>query len=432
MVIMGIFGLMALAAVGVLSGVIPLPKSAEENISGTVVAWGTLDPQGFQFVENTLKVVNKNISFQYIQKPLATFDTVLNEAIASGRGPDIIIISQEQILRNKSKIAIQNITSDSRLAFRDAYINGAELFLSEEGMIGYPLAVNPLVMYYNDRLLTSGGFAKPPQFWDELQTYVDVLTVKNDNRDIRGSALALGTFENITYPLDILSALILQTGTAIVQKETRYDNQNRPFSIYISDLGTTQTNQVLEFFNAFSNPNKKLYSWNISLPQDIDAFTSEFSTFWFGYPTDESRIQAKNPNLNYKITSLPQIRNSRTRLTYGKIYGVSVLKSAPNIQAANIVQRLLSEGDIQQIIVEDTNLQYPFRSIPASALATEKGALFARQAIQVSGYFTPSYDFTYTLFKNVLNQIASGSIDTNAGVQRLESELNNFISRNQL
>lgn len=432
MTIIGLFGLAAFAAVGVLSGVIKLPKSAQENISGPVVVWGTIDQKSFQFTENSLKLSHKNISFSYVQKSQVNFESLLSEAIASGKGPDIIIISQEQILRNKSKIAVQRIDAQTTLSYKNAYINGAELFITDEGLVAIPFAVNPLVMFYNDRLLTSAGFAKPPQFWDEMQSYVDVLTVKNDDKDIRRSAVALGTFENMEYPVDILSALILQTGNKIVDSVVRYDNQNNALTTYQSFFASNNSAQVFDFFNAFSNPQKKLYSWNKSLPDDLEAFTSELTTFWFGYPTDESRIMAKNPNLNYKITSIPQIKNSKNRSTYGKIYGVAVLKSSPNRAAANIIQSALSRGVAQQITIADSNLQYPYRTTPESAITNDKTVLYAKQAIQTVGYYMPSFDFVYSLFNSTLNQIASGALDANRGTQKIEAELNNYIGKNQL
>lgn len=431
--IIGFFGFAALAAVGVLSGIIKLPQSADKSIAGTVVVWGTLDQKAFQFTENPLMLVNKNIVFKYVQKPQVNFESNLSEAIASGKGPDIIIISQEQILRNKSKILLQPIDPNAKLSYKNTFINGAELFLSEEGVIAFPFAVNPLVMFYNNRLLTSAGFSKPPQFWDEMGNYVDALTFKNDEKDIRRSAVALGVFENMEYPVDVLSALILQTGNKIVGSETKYDNREVAYTTYQSFFSSNETDQVLDFFNAFSNPQKKLYSWNKSLPEDIDAFTSEFSTFWFGYPTDVSRIRAKNPNLDFKVTSIPQIRTSQNRSTYGKLYGVAVLKSSPNKAAASVIQRALTQGDAQKITIEYSDgLQYPYRTTPKGAVKDDLDALFARQAIQTVGFYMPSFDFVYSLFNTTLNQIASGALDTNKGTSKIQLELNNYISKNQL
>lgn len=433
MTIIGFFGLAALAAVGVLSGIITLPQSADESVAGTVVAWGTLDQNTFQFTENPLRLVNKNISFKYVQKPKTNFEATLSEAIASGRGPDIIIISQEQILRNKSKILVQKLDPETTLSYKNTFINGAELFITDEGLVALPLAVNPLVMFYNDRVLTSAGFSKPPQFWDEMQTYVDALTLKNDEKDIRRSAVALGTFENMEYPVDILSALLLQTDNKIVTSETQIDGENRSYVTYKSYFASNETNQVLDFFNAFSNPQKRLYSWNKSLPDDLNAFTSEFSTFWFGYPTDIARIKAKNPNLNVKVTSIPQIRNSKNRSTYGKLYGVAILKSSSNKQAAGIVQKALTQGETQQVTLADSGgLQYPYRTTPKGAVRDDLTALFARQAIQTVGFYTPSFDFIYSLFNSTLNQIASGALDADKGSRRIENEINNYIGKNQL
>ena len=433
MIVMGLFGFAAFAAVGVLAGFIPLPQSANEKIKGNIIAWGTIDQDAFKFTESIILSSSKNIRFSYVQKSPVNFESALSEAIASGKGPDIIIISQEQILRNKSKIAIQPIDPATTLSYKNTYLNGAELFITTEGLVALPLAVNPLVMFYNDRLLTSAGFSKPPKFWDEIQTYVDALTIKNDNKDIERSAVALGTFENMTYPLDILSTLILQTGNKIVGSKVDVDqNTNAQFTLYTSSLASNSTKQVFDFFNAFSNPQKKLYSWNKSLPDDLSAFTSELTTFWFGYPTDENRIRAKNPNLNYKVTSVPQIRNSSNRSTYGKIYGAAVLKSSRNIAAARIIQSKLITGGPQEIIVRDSGLQYPYRTTPQIALNSDKNVLFAQQAIQTVGYYMPSFDFVYSLFYSIINQIASGEISTENGVNKIEAELNNYISKNQL
>jgi hypothetical protein len=121
LIVMVFFALAALVAVGVLSGVITLPKSAKESVQGSVVAWGTLDEKTFRFSTNFLKTLNKNVSFQYVQQPVENFESLLNEAIASGRGPDIIIISQEQILRNKSKIAAQKISSSDSIDYKEKY-----------------------------------------------------------------------------------------------------------------------------------------------------------------------------------------------------------------------------------------------------------------------------------------------------------------------
>lgn len=432
LIVMVLFALAALVAVGVLSGVITLPKSAKESVQGSVVAWGTLDEKTFRFSTNFLKTLNKNVLFEYVQQPIENFESLLNEAIASGRGPDIIIISQEQILRNKSKIAAQKISSSDSIDYKEKYINGADLLITNEGLLGVPLAANPLVMYYNDRLLTSAGFPTPPKFWDEMQAYIDALTIKNDDRNIERSAVALGVFENTTYPLDILSALLLQSGAPIISPELQYNTNKEAFTVYKSNIVSSNTDQVLEFFNAFSNPQKKLYSWNTSLPLDIDAFTSEFSTFWFGYPTDEAIIKAKNPNLNYKIAAIPQVRNSKNVLTYGKIYSVSILKSSPNPSAAAFIQQNLTMGTPQQILVEDAGLQYPYRIIPESAMKSESATFYARQAVQIKGYYMPSYSFTYSLFKRVIDQITSGAITSSDASKRLELELNDYIGKNQL
>ncbi len=425
---MGLFGLLALGAVGVLSGFIPLPKSGDTSITGSVTVWGTIDDDAFQFATSILGVKYKNITFKYVERPLLGFDTALSEAIASGQGPDLIILTQEQLLRNQSKLAFQKMSADKILEYKNTYINGADVFLQDGAALAYPLAVSPLMMFYNDRLMTSAGFAKPPEYWDQMTAYVKKMTQVTDNKDVLASTVALGSFVNVTYPVDILSALIMQTGNPIVKAELQNGQNNETYTKYKSYLGTPTTAQVFAFFNAFSNPNKELYSWNNSLPNDIDAFASEFSSIWFGYPTDRARILKKNPNVNIKVADVPQIRNTRTRLTYGKVYAVGVVRTARNIAAARIIQNEMIQGDVHNAIVNNSNLQYPFRVPPVNTKQTPDDALYTRAAVQVAGFPMPSYDRTYVLFKNILTQLASGKIDENAAATNLEQELNNALN----
>lgn len=425
---MGFFGLLALGAVGVLSGFIPIPKSGDANITGTVTVWGTLDDDAFQFATSILGVKNKNIIFKYIERPLVGFDAALSEAIASGQGPDLVILTQEQLLRNRSKLMFQKLDANNILQYKSTYINGANVFLEDGAVLAYPLGVSPLMMFYNDRLMTSAGFAKPPEYWDEMDAYVAKLTQVTDNKDIISSLGALGSFVNTTYPIDILSTLILQTGNSIVTPELQNAQNGETYTAYKSYLGAPSTAQVFSFFNAFSNPNKKLYSWNNSLPNDLDAFATEFSSIWFGYPMDKTRITKRNPNLSLKVANVPQIRNTRTRLTYGKVYAVAMVRSTRNATAARIIQNEMIGGDVHNAIVQDTNLQYPFRVPPVNAKQTPDDVLYGRAAVQVVGFPMPSYEKTYTLFKNILTQLASGKIDENAAAKNLEQELNNALN----
>lgn len=308
MIILGFFALGALGAVGMLAGIIPIPKSANEAISGPVVIWGTRPKTDFEFVDTFIQVNYKNVSVKYIQKNIQTFESELNEAIASGRSPDLIVISQEQLLRNRSKIRPVSVNQDALFSFSQTYINGADVFLYNNSILAYPLALEPLVMFYNDRLLTSAGYAFPPRTWSELQSYSSTLTKVDDNRNIESSLVALGTFDNMEYPLDIVSTLLMQVGTKIINRNTSTSDSGVSTN-YVANVSGNAAEQVFDFYTAFTNPNKRVYSWNASMPRDIDAFAQEKTSLWFGYPSDAERLRRKNPNLNFKIAEMPQVEN---------------------------------------------------------------------------------------------------------------------------
>ncbi|HEV7121735.1 MAG TPA: hypothetical protein VGN56_02840, partial [Candidatus Paceibacterota bacterium] len=74
---------------------------------GTVTIWGVLPESSVDAGLETLKAAHKEYAnVSYVQKSADTFDAALADAIASGTGPDMILISQEQLLAERSKLSV--------------------------------------------------------------------------------------------------------------------------------------------------------------------------------------------------------------------------------------------------------------------------------------------------------------------------------------
>jgi ABC-type glycerol-3-phosphate transport system substrate-binding protein len=127
-------------------------KSTNESETPiNISVWGTLSDEFFQnfadkyFTENDLK----NYSVDYMEKDSATFDQELVEAIASGVGPDAIVLPDDLIVRYSNKIFPIPYATLPEISFKDSYIQQAELYLNPSGIMALPLAIDPLVMYWN-------------------------------------------------------------------------------------------------------------------------------------------------------------------------------------------------------------------------------------------------------------------------------------------
>ncbi|NJO89569.1 MAG: extracellular solute-binding protein [Chloroflexia bacterium] len=80
----------------------------------------------------------------------------------------------------KSFIYETPYTSYPEKSFRDSFIEGAEVFLGKEGIVAFPIVVDPLVMYFNKNMLTNEGLSIPPANWDELLGLNNKLTKKEN------------------------------------------------------------------------------------------------------------------------------------------------------------------------------------------------------------------------------------------------------------
>src|ERR1035437_11204405 len=70
-----------------------------------VVMWGTIPTDVFAkvFAATTL-ATDRTISLNYVQKNASTFDSDFLNALATGKGPDVVLLPQEEIFKNQSKL----------------------------------------------------------------------------------------------------------------------------------------------------------------------------------------------------------------------------------------------------------------------------------------------------------------------------------------
>src|SRR4051812_23720398 len=104
MVLLGIFGALLLLGLVLFSH---FGGFNGKSSIGPVTIWGTLPQESMDTVLNTLR--NSDTAYQgvqYVQKDEHTFDNDLAQAIATGSGPDLILISQELLTTEQTKLSV--------------------------------------------------------------------------------------------------------------------------------------------------------------------------------------------------------------------------------------------------------------------------------------------------------------------------------------
>ncbi len=403
----GIFGLAIVVAVLIFSGLISVGSQTATQVTGTVEIWGTIPSSYMTDYIEKFSLANDTLKLKYVQKSDATFNNDLVEALASGRGPDLVFLTEDMILKQKERIFPIPSTSISERTIKDAFVRESELLITKDGLLGLPVSIDPLVLYYNRDLFDKAGIATVPKTWEEVAQIAPLLTkINKADQKIEESAIALGEFSNITNAKDILALFMLQSGTPIIGP-----SQDSPYQCTLRDsLGVPNSTleQDLSYFLDFSNPTSKVYSWNRGLPNSRDFFVLGKLAMYIGRGSELFSMSERNPNLNYDVAQIPQFKDSTNTVTSGRMLSVSILKSTKNMAAAFSVASTLSGADFQADLSSKLSLPSPRRDLlsiqPSSAYAQS----FYTAALTARSWLDPDSDKTDIIFSDLINSISSG------------------------
>ena len=416
-------------AVLIFSGLIKIGDKSKDNTKpvGRVVIWGTFSntPEFSKVFEDT-NSANLDLSISYVKKSEATYQQALIEAFASGTGPDLFFITPDMVQKFSDFTYKVPFTSYAEKTFRDAFIDGASVYLAPDGVIAFPIIVDPLVLYYNKDLFSNEGIVSPPQYWDELFSLSGRLTKKEDDGTIKQSMIGLGRYDNVSHAKDILATLLLQSNNPIISPSgSGYApvlDQN-PSSLAVSPL-----EQILNFFIEFSNPSTTAYSWNRSLPKSIDMFTGGRLAMYLGSARELFTIEATNPNLSFDVASILQTRGTNTKRTYGNIYALAVNKKSTNITTAFSVAGILSTGEQAKNLAISVSLPPASRTLLATKPADPYLFTFFNSAIVTRTWLDPDAAKSDAIFAELIQNVLSNKLSISDAISKAKGQLD-FISK---
>ncbi|QQS58992.1 extracellular solute-binding protein [Candidatus Peregrinibacteria bacterium] len=238
------------------------------------------------------------------------YEKLLLNEMAEGGGPDIFTLHYSQILQNTQKFTPAPTSLINGEIFREKFSDVTSKILihkndsEEEEVLGIPLFVDTLGLYYNNKYFKEvfPTNPKPQETWGGIKEQAAQMTKTNGNRLERFdlSGIAMGRSDNIFRAVDILNLLFVQYGTPMV------DEEKEKTGISASKGEKTNTEkaydepgeQAMLLFTGFANTQNKHYSWN-NLITARQADAKEFGVFAhglvgmiFGYATDYERIVA--------------------------------------------------------------------------------------------------------------------------------------------
>ncbi|MDD5589729.1 MAG: extracellular solute-binding protein, partial [Candidatus Portnoybacteria bacterium] len=324
--IFGLFGSLSAA----------LPGCSEKNEKVELDFWNVYDDS--DILNPLIQEFRKeypNVSINYYKKTPAGYETELVNALAAGRGPDVFAIHNTWLPKHIDKL--QPMTDKNLMtlqSFRDSFVDvvyndfvaappsSGSGQTSSEQIYGVALFVDTLALYWNKSILNSAGIAEPPGNWHEFSDAVEKLTKRDEEKNITLAGAAIGGSKNINRATDILALLMMQTGAKMTDNERNQASFDE--SVSAGDQNYQPGADSLRFYTDFSNPSKKVYTWNEKMHYSIDAFVEGKAAMMINYAYHINTIRAKDPHLQFGVAPVPQPKDAKNLISFANYWGLGV------------------------------------------------------------------------------------------------------------
>ena len=428
---------LALVIIFVILGVIALfllstfdgssKKDAENPLAlvGEVKIWGTMPAEGVDnFLRTQLELDDSFSQVSYSYFSPTEFDDALLRAIADGVGPDLLLVSQEKLVEMRRRIQPISYESFPVRDIKDKYVDGAQIFALSDGLYGFPIAVDPLMMYWNRDILATEGFLEAPRTWESLvNNMFPKLIKRNFDRTIKRSVVAMGEYGNVRNAFGVISALFIQGGSQRV-----IEDKNGTYLIKLQQAENDDSDPLraaADFYTRFSKPSNTLYSWNRAFDQDRQQFIAGDLALYFGYASEGVQIERSNPNLNFDIAEIPQGSSATKRRTYGRFYALSLLRSSDNQAGAILLMQNLGGIDLSEKIAIASNMVPAQRSWVTLGSNDNFGRMSYQSASIAVGWLNPNLVVADNIFRTMTQDINENRSDVSAATADASSRLKN-------
>lgn len=377
-----------------------------------ITVWGTFPANTFNTYVGTINNgLASRITINYVQENPAAFHADFINALANGSGPDAILIPADMILPEMTKLTPIPFSALPERTFLDSYVQEADIYLSQNGILAVPFTLDPLMMYWNRDTFNAAGLATYPKFWDEFTALNQQLTVKDSNGNVSKTAVAMGDVTNITNARELLGTLILQLGNPVTSVNGTLAQST------LKTAGTSSAVPAVQFFTQFADPSNQNYSWNRAMPKDKISFLSGKLATYFGFASELSDLRAKNPNLNFDVAPIPQVRSGGVKATYGRMYGFSIVRASPRQDAAYQIISTLAAPAYLPALSQTMYLPPVLTGALAAGSNDPYITLFDQSALVAKTWLDAGPTVSSQIFGLLVQSIESGQKQTSQAVQ---------------
>ncbi|MDI6734329.1 MAG: extracellular solute-binding protein [Patescibacteria group bacterium] len=427
-VIAAILGLI-LIVILVFSGIIPGLKPKPEVVrhyEANLEFWGIFDtPEAYSEAFQNFKNIYPGVTVRYqgFSDP-EEYERNITEALAEGRGPDIFMIRNSALLNYLNKIASVPNNKFDIYKLKRLFPQIVEQDLSyQENIFALPTSIDTLALIYNKDLFNQAGIVYPPTTWEDFKEIIPKLAKRESTTKIIKAAAAIGGSEKtVSRAPDLLSLLMLQTGTEMVGKD-----------LNSAKLSSQEGVNAMEFYTQFSNAAKESYTWNDTMPKDLNFFSEEKVAMIFNYESALPEIKNKNAFLNIAVAPMPQPKTAKKAITYANYWGYTVSKQSKYSDVAwdFIIELTTDEGNAKNYA--NATLKTPallsLINLVANNESNPDASIFAKQALIAKSW--PEIDpmAVSKIFSQAISYIITGQKNTIDALEQANNEIAQILKR---
>ncbi|MEK9147269.1 MAG: extracellular solute-binding protein [Patescibacteria group bacterium] len=393
----------------------------EEQI--TLEYWGLWEsPTVMTVLINDYKATHPNINISYKKRAREQYRETLEAQIQTGKGPDIFRFHNTWTPMLKEELAPAPASIIPSSDFKKDFYSVANSDLKIAGkVVGVPLGLDGLALYYNEDIFKAAGITKPPATWTEFAQTAAKLTVRDTAGNIRTAGAAIGTASNVDHFSDIAAVMIMQNGGELKSPTDK------------------QSIDAVDYYTKFAKGQNRV--WDETMPASTVAFAGGNLAMYFGPSWRAIEFKNANPLLKFKTVPIPQLEGGKVTWASYWAEGVST-GSAHQQEAWKFLKYLSSEEVLVKFYSEAAKSPGRFFGEPyprvtmAAKLATDpivgayiSQAPFARSFPMATRTFDNGLnDQIIKAYEDAINSIGKGTA-TKSALETVAKNITSIINR---
>lgn len=422
--IIAALGTIVLIFMLVFAGVIPglQNKNNPTNISAEITLWtygenaGALSSAIAAFNEIYKNTTITSRNFEDAEK----YERAVIDALAAGAGPDIFMVKNSKLPLMANKLTPVPPEKFSLLRLRNLFPKVVEQDFAPQGKIyALPLSIDTLALIYNREFLDQNGVTVP-KTWKEFEDAVKKLTEYGaGKRILRAGAAIGGSKKSIPNAADILSLLMLQSGTEMVT----YEGQSARAS-----FNTPEGKEALEFYIQFANAQNETYTWNDTFPDAAEAMNRGEVAMIFDYAENIARIREQNPFFDIAIAPVPQPEKAVIKIAYPSYWGFAVSRQSrvPNL-AWDFIITITTDERIAYEYAANSGKPPAMRRVIGWYAEDPNLSVFARQALIARSWPQADADAISDIFSRMIELAVGNPAAVESALTQAEIEVTNLM-----